>query len=151
MHYQEETGDGSLSPLSPLSLYYKLNDIQTHKCYIRSSKKRKRTTGSGKEKKGRLCCRSIQTNSITHIACLISRGQLCRPPATRNGLFAYALIRSRPDQVDVWSQTPAHEPCNKPSWRGMARNGHHGHDHDQIKMQRSTLKLPLVRKDRRLF
>ena len=56
----EETGDGSLSPFSenlancqiketenrPLSptcllFYYKLNDTQTHRCYIRSSKKQK--------------------------------------------------------------------------------------------------------------
>lgn len=60
---------------------------------------------SGKE---RLCCRYIQTALKMHIACLIFRGQLCRPPKTRNGLFVHALIR--PDQVDIWGQEFLSEP-----------------------------------------
>ena len=68
---------------------------------VNSTKKDKR---SGKE---RLCCRYIQTKSKNHIACLIFRGQLRRPPKTRNGLFVYAFIKL--DQVDVWDQRSPRE------------------------------------------
>ena len=71
---------------------------------VNSTKKDKR---SGKE---RLCCRHMQTEWITHIACLIFREQLCLPPKKRHGLLMYAFLR--PDQVDVWDRVPPREPWN---------------------------------------
>ena len=67
--------------------------------------------------KARKCCRWIQIEWIVHIACLIFRGQLCRPPRTRNGLFVYALIW--PDQVDVWDRTAQREPWDDQTNRSV--------------------------------
>ena len=75
---------------------------------VSSTKKDKR---SGKE---RQCCRYIQTEWITHTACLIFREQLCLPPKKRHGLLTYAFLS--PDQVDVWDRVFPREPWNNQTY-----------------------------------